>query len=169
MRIVIEFFFPVGRLLFVSRSSWLGETLLWPRRARSGNLLMSSLILLLGNVTDTGCQARVHVQKIQVQRNYLFFFKKAHVSCNYIPCSLTCITTGEKSRFSSLSYLSLSDDEGRRVFRITGKYLPDHTSEKTAKLNVNIVRTPNLSQKIFVLLFSVMGPSLDSSVLWVPL
>lgn len=72
------------------------------------------------------------------------------------------ITTGEKSRFYSFSYLSVSDDEGRRFFRITGKFLPDHTSEKTAKLIVDVVRTSNLSQKIFVLLFSVMDPTLDS-------
>jgi hypothetical protein len=58
--------------------------------------------------------------------------------------------------------LSLSDDEGRRVSRITGTLIPDHITEKTAKLIVTVVRTANLSQKIFVLLFSIMSPTLDS-------
>jgi hypothetical protein len=63
--------------------------------------------------------------------------------------------------FLFLLQLSLSDDEGRRFSRITGKCIPDHTSEKTAKLIVTVVRTPKLSQKTFVLLFSIMSPTLD--------
>ena len=34
-----------------------------------------------------------------------FSLKKVHVSCNYIPCSLVCITIVEKSFYCSFSYL----------------------------------------------------------------
>ena len=58
---------------------------------------------------------------------------------------------------------SLSDDEGNRFFRITGKFLPDHISQETVKFIVPAVRTSNLSEKkMLVLLFSVMGPILNS-------